>query len=125
MTSTCGLDLRPFMARVQNSELLPWSGEVVELVGMLVASRGPAAAVGDFCEVLSSSSRRIRTQVIGFRLAGELFRCRAGGHQPIVQIRVAAFEDIDEAVVEAHQAVAAVKVLEPQIKAKRETFAHQ
>ena len=67
MTSTGGLNLRPFMARVQNTELLPWSGEVVELVGMLVASRGPAAAVGDFCEVLSSSGRRIRTQVIGFR----------------------------------------------------------
>src|SRR5690349_15829398 len=67
MTSPGGLDLRPFMARVQNSELLPWSGEVVELVGILVASRGPAAAVGDFCEVLSSSGRRIRTQVIGFR----------------------------------------------------------
>ena len=34
---------------------------------MLVASRGPAAAMGDFCEVITSSGRRIRTQVIGFR----------------------------------------------------------
>src|SRR5215471_8006616 len=62
---------------------------------------------------------------IGFRLAGELFRCRAGGHQPIVQVRVAAFKEIDEAAVETHQAVASVKVLEPQIKAKRQTFTHQ
>lgn len=34
---------------------------------MLIASRGPAVAVGDFCEVLLSSGRRIRSQVIGFR----------------------------------------------------------
>jgi FliI/YscN family ATPase len=34
---------------------------------MLIASRGPAAAIGDFCEVLTSNGRRIRTQVIGFR----------------------------------------------------------
>jgi FliI/YscN family ATPase len=34
---------------------------------MLIASRGPNAAVGDFCEVLTSSGRRVRTQVIGFR----------------------------------------------------------
>jgi len=34
---------------------------------MLVASNGPAVAVGDFCEVLTSSGKRIRTQVVGFR----------------------------------------------------------
>ena len=67
MTSPGSLDLSSYMARVQNTELLPWSGEVVELVGLLVTSRGPNVAVGDFCEVQSSSGRRIRTQVIGFR----------------------------------------------------------
>jgi FliI/YscN family ATPase len=36
-------------------------------VGLLLASRGPAAAVGDFCEVHTSIGRTIRTQVIGFR----------------------------------------------------------
>ena len=51
MTSPGSLDLSSYMARVQNTELLPWSGEVVELVGLLVASRGPNVAVGDFCEV--------------------------------------------------------------------------
>jgi len=34
---------------------------------MLVASKGPAVALGDFCEVITSSGRRIRTQVTGFR----------------------------------------------------------
>ena len=67
MTPAGGFTLDPYIAQVRNTELLPWSGEVVELVGLLVASRGPSVAVGDFCEVVSSSGRRIRTQVIGFR----------------------------------------------------------
>jgi FliI/YscN family ATPase len=66
MTSV-GFDLAPYISRVRSSTLLPWTGEVVELVGMLIASRGPAVAVGDFCEVQTSGGRRIRTQVIGFR----------------------------------------------------------
>ena len=67
MTSPPALDLSPYIAQVRNAELLPWTGEVAEVVGMLVASKGPAVAVGDFCEVATSSGRRIRTQVIGFR----------------------------------------------------------
>jgi FliI/YscN family ATPase len=67
MTTPHSIDLNPYIAGVRNLELLPWTGEVVELVGLLVASRGPAVAVGDFCEVITSAGRRIRTQVIGFR----------------------------------------------------------
>ncbi len=67
MTSAQLIDLNPYIAGVRNCELLPWTGEVVALVGMLVASRGPAAAVGDFCEVITSAGHRVRTQVIGFR----------------------------------------------------------
>jgi len=67
MTIPEAIELDPFIARVRNCELLPWTGEVVELVGLLIASRGPLVAVGDFCEVVTSSRRRVRTQVIGFR----------------------------------------------------------
>jgi FliI/YscN family ATPase len=67
MTMPQSFDLNPYIAGVRGFELLPWTGEVVELVGLLVASRGPAVAVGDFCEVVTSAGRRIRTQVIGFR----------------------------------------------------------
>src|ERR1017187_2370328 len=67
MTSPQVIDLNPYIASVRSLELLPWTGEVVELVGLLVASRGPAVAIGDCCEVLTSSGRRIRTQVVGFR----------------------------------------------------------
>ena len=44
-----------------------WTGQVTELVGLLVESRGPSVAIGDFCEVETAGGRRIRTQVIGFR----------------------------------------------------------
>lgn len=64
---TSPIDLSPYIRQATASELLPWTGEIVEVVGLLLASRGPAAAVGDFCEVLSSGGRTIRTQVIGFR----------------------------------------------------------
>jgi len=67
MTSPQTANLKPYIAGVRQCGLLPFTGEVVELVGMLVASKGPAAAVGDFCEVQTSTGRRIRTQVIGFR----------------------------------------------------------
>jgi FliI/YscN family ATPase len=42
-------------------------GTVTELIGLVIESRGPAVAIGEFCEVGAASGRRIRTQVIGFR----------------------------------------------------------
>ena len=48
-------------------ETVQWAGRVRELVGLLIASDGPAAALGDFCEICSSGSKTIRSQVVGFR----------------------------------------------------------
>jgi len=67
LTATPPIDLSSYIAQVRNTQLLPWTGKVVELVGLLVASHGPAVAIGDCCEVITSSGRRIRTQVVGFR----------------------------------------------------------
>ncbi len=67
MTPAAKFDLNPYLHQVAGSNLLPWTGEIVEVVGLLLASRGPAAAVGDVCEVMTSTGGRIRTQVIGFR----------------------------------------------------------
>ena len=53
--------------RVAEIELLPWVGEVTEMVGLLVASRGPVVSIGDFCEIQTSAGHSIRAQVIGFR----------------------------------------------------------
>jgi FliI/YscN family ATPase len=61
------INLEPYLARLEQLDPFVWSGEVIELVGLLIESRGPAAAIGDFCEILTSSGRTIRTQVIGFR----------------------------------------------------------
>lgn len=57
----------PLVEHLPNIELLPWVGQVTEMVGLLIASRGPVVSIGDFCEVRTSSGRSIRSQVIGFR----------------------------------------------------------
>ncbi len=62
-----GLDLSPFFQSVERAECLRRTGTVTALVGLLIESSGPAAAIGDFCEVATASLRIIRVQVIGFR----------------------------------------------------------
>jgi FliI/YscN family ATPase len=59
--------LRSYLDRLEKIETTQWIGTVTELVGLLVESQGPAAALGDFCEIRTASGRIIRTQVIGFR----------------------------------------------------------
>src|SRR5215472_605631 len=59
--------LAEYTTTLENMETLRWTGHVKELVGLLVASDGPAAAVGDFCEIRTADGRRLRTQVVGFR----------------------------------------------------------
>jgi flagellum-specific ATP synthase len=61
------LSLAPYLAEVERIPLLRWTGQVTQVVGLLVESRGPAVAIGDFCEISTANGRRIRMQVIGFR----------------------------------------------------------
>jgi flagellum-specific ATP synthase len=61
------LNFDPYFDLVNRVDPIVLAGRVTEMVGLLIASRGPAAAVGDFCEMRSSTGRRIRAQVIGFR----------------------------------------------------------
>jgi FliI/YscN family ATPase len=37
------------------------------MVGLIIESRGPGAAIGDFCQIETSGGGGVRTQVIGFR----------------------------------------------------------
>jgi FliI/YscN family ATPase len=67
MTALDELDLRPWAAAVERTEPIRAAGEVVELVGLLVESRGPAASIGDFCEIRTRAGETVRTQVVGFR----------------------------------------------------------
>ena len=59
--------LADYFTALETLNPLRWSGRVRELVGLLVISDGPAAAVGDFCEIGSASGRCVRAQVVGFR----------------------------------------------------------
>jgi FliI/YscN family ATPase len=61
------VDLAPFIADLDQIDPLPWTGQVTATVGLLIESQGPAAAIGDFCEIRAGNGRSIRTQVIGFR----------------------------------------------------------
>jgi FliI/YscN family ATPase len=61
------MNLRAYHDKLARLETCRFSGSVTELVGLLVESRGPEAAMGDFLEIGTRSGRVIRTQVIGFR----------------------------------------------------------
>ena len=67
MTPATSPFLNRYLSALERLEVYQWTGTVTQLVGLLVESQGPAAAVGDFCEIRTSSGRSIRTQVIGFR----------------------------------------------------------
>ena len=76
--------LQEYLAALPRIETLQWTGRVRELVGLLVASDGPAAAMGDFCDVESSLGRVVRSQVVGFREGRTLLMPleETGGLQP-------------------------------------------
>jgi FliI/YscN family ATPase len=62
-----GICLAPYLADIERTETLRWTGQVTDVAGLLIESRGPHAAIGDFCEIRTSANRRVRAQVIGFR----------------------------------------------------------
>jgi FliI/YscN family ATPase len=61
------IDLSRYTTALERMEPVRSEGEVIELVGLIVESRGPSVAMGDFCEIRTRGGRSIRTQVIGFR----------------------------------------------------------
>ena len=67
MTDDDKLLLTPYCNDLAELDLLRWTGEVTDMVGLMIESRGPAVAVGDFCDIQTSSRRTLRAQVIGFR----------------------------------------------------------
>ena len=59
--------LSPYFTALDEVESMLQVGEVVEMAGLLIESAGPAAAIGDFCEIAAAGGRPVRSQVIGFR----------------------------------------------------------
>ncbi len=67
MSPESALNLDRFSYLLDRISSIGMAGEVVEQVGLLVESRGPSTAIGDFCEIRTRSGKTIRTQVVGFR----------------------------------------------------------
>ncbi len=61
------LSLAGYLADLDRMDPMRWAGQVTEVTGLLVESRGPSVAIGDFCEIRTSAGPRVRTQAIGFR----------------------------------------------------------
>jgi len=61
------LSLSRYTDVLPDLDLLRWRGEVTEVTGMVIESRGPASPIGGFCEIRTARGRSIRTQVAGFR----------------------------------------------------------
>lgn len=61
------LDFSPYFRLLSSSDPHVSMGTVTEMVGLLIESNGPAAAMGEFCEIQTSTGRSVRVQVIGFR----------------------------------------------------------
>lgn len=59
--------MNEYLKAVANVETMRWSGRVREVAGLLVASDGPAAGAGDFCEIQTGGGKVVRAQVVGFR----------------------------------------------------------
>jgi len=60
-------DLQPYLQALAEGDFSLQGGRVAQMVGLLVESDGPPAAIGDFCEIRTRQGRPIRVQVVGFR----------------------------------------------------------
>jgi FliI/YscN family ATPase len=61
------MNLAPFLEFIEGAETARYAGVVTEVIGLLVESEGPAAAMDDVCEIYTAAGRIVRSQVIGFR----------------------------------------------------------
>jgi FliI/YscN family ATPase len=60
------------VARVGQIQTLPLTGRVTRVVGLLIESAGPRAAVGSVCHVVSETGPPLAVEVVGFRDATTL-----------------------------------------------------
>jgi flagellum-specific ATP synthase len=50
------ISFAPYFDELERIPPYRWTGQVTEVVGLLIESRGPSAAIGDFCEVLTPAA---------------------------------------------------------------------
>src|SRR5262245_21446997 len=56
-----------YLARLAAIDPAPITGQVVRVVGLLVESIGPAASVGEICDVRTGRGLTLPVEVVGFR----------------------------------------------------------
>ncbi|MEO8099778.1 MAG: FliI/YscN family ATPase [Acidobacteriota bacterium] len=61
------LNLSSLLNHVSQIDPLRFTGEVTEMSGLLIKSKGPHAAIGQVCEIETRDHGRIPVQVVGFR----------------------------------------------------------
>ena len=61
------LSLERYFRALKRLDPIRAEGTVTKIVGLLIESEGPPAALGDFCEIRAGEGNTVRVQVIGFR----------------------------------------------------------
>lgn len=62
------MTVQPFIDRVERSHPWRWVGRVSKIIGLVVESVGPAASVGELCEIHSiDHNHSVMAEVVGFR----------------------------------------------------------
>jgi FliI/YscN family ATPase len=61
------LSLGAYFDRVARADTLPVVGHVMRIVGLVVESAGPAASVGEICEIRTGRGPALPVEVVGFR----------------------------------------------------------
>ena len=59
--------LPEYRARLEAIDPAPVVGQVIRIVGLLVESTGPAASVGEICEIRTGAGDRLPVEIVGFR----------------------------------------------------------
>ncbi len=66
--STAILDMDRYLETVERTDPIRLTGRVVEIIGLVIESRGPAVSVGDVCLIEGlRGGRRVQAEVVGFR----------------------------------------------------------
>ncbi|HVT32362.1 MAG TPA: FliI/YscN family ATPase [Rhodanobacteraceae bacterium] len=66
-SSALTISLKKYFSRLSRTEPAPVVGQVTRVVGLLVESNGPAASVGEICEVRTGRAAPLPVEVVGFR----------------------------------------------------------
>ncbi len=67
MSSTTSHRLNTALDRLKSARVTETRGRVVQLIGLVIESEGPLAAVGDVCQIISRHGTATLAEVVGFR----------------------------------------------------------